>query len=146
MLPMEPPKRSLDVRTFEVITPAGRVYEFPGPTLLQRVLRRLRAHTDTLAISAAIFALIGVILALAARDGAGPLARAHLDDQVRVWMVAFWWAVGLAILGALGVVLSVVLIGIPILWLVAVLGFCVMIWFTVKALIGLLALLDGRPR
>lgn len=96
--------------------------------------------------SAAIFALIGVILALAARDGAGPLARAHLDEQVRIWMVAFWWAVGLAILGALGVVLSVVLIGIPILWLVAILGFCVMIWFTVKALIGLLALLDGRPR
>ena len=61
-------------------------------------------------------------------------------------MVAFWWAVGLAILAVLGVMLSVVLIGIPILWLVAILGFCVMIWFTVKALIGLLALLDGRPR
>jgi uncharacterized membrane protein len=96
--------------------------------------------------SAAIFALIGVIVALASRDGAGPLARSHLDDQIRIWFIAFWWAIGLAILAVVGAILSLVLIGIPILWLVGVLGLGVMIWFTVKALLGLLALLDGRPR
>ncbi len=96
--------------------------------------------------SAAIFALIGVIVALASRDGAGPLAHSHLDDQVRVWFIAFWWAIGLAILALVGFILSVVLIGIPILWLVGILGLGVMIWFTVKALLGLLALMDGRPR
>jgi uncharacterized membrane protein len=96
--------------------------------------------------SLAIFALIGVIVALASREGAGSLARSHLEDQIRVWFIAFWWAIGLAILVAFGAVLSVVLIGIPILWLAGVLGLGVMIWFTVKALLGLLALLDGRPR
>lgn len=96
--------------------------------------------------SLAVFALIGVIVALVSRDGAGPLARSHLDDQIRVWFIAFWWAIGLAILAAVGVILSVVLIGIPILWLAGLLGLCVMIWFTVKALLGLLALMDGRPR
>lgn len=96
--------------------------------------------------SLAIFALIGFIVALASRDGAGPLARSHLDDQVRVWLIAFWWAVGLGILAVVGAILTVVLVGIPILWLVGLLGLCVMIWFTVKALLGLLALLDGRPR
>jgi uncharacterized membrane protein len=96
--------------------------------------------------SAAIFALIGVIVALASRDGAGPLARSHLDDQIRIWFIAFWWAIGLAILAVIGAILSLVLIGIPILWLVGVLGLGVMIWFTVKALLGLLALMDGRPR
>jgi uncharacterized membrane protein len=96
--------------------------------------------------SAAIFALVGVIVALAAKDGAGPLARSHLDDQVRIWFIAFWWAVGIAILAVFGAVLSIILIGIPILWLCGVLGFCVMVWFTVKSLLGLLALLDGRPR
>jgi uncharacterized membrane protein len=85
-------------------------------------------------------------VALVSRDGAGPLARSHLDDQVRVWFIAFWWAVGLAILAVVGAILSFVLIGIPILWLVGILGLCVMIWFTVKALLGLLALMDGRPR
>jgi uncharacterized membrane protein len=95
--------------------------------------------------SCAIFALIGVIVALASRDGAGSLARAHLDDQVRVWFIAFWWAIWLALAAVFGVILTVILIGIPILWLVGVLGLGVMIWFTVKALLGLLALLDGRP-
>ncbi len=96
--------------------------------------------------SFAIFALVGVIFAYAARDGAGPLARSHLDDQIRVWWVAFWWAVAVAILGAIGFVLSFVLIGFPIMWIAALIGFIFFIWFTVKALLGLLALLDGRPR
>jgi uncharacterized membrane protein len=96
--------------------------------------------------SAAILALVGVIVALASRDNAGPLARSHLNDQVRVWFIAFWWAIGLAILCVIGAVLTFILIGIPILWLAGVLGLIVMIWFTVKALLGLLALMDNRPR
>jgi uncharacterized membrane protein len=96
--------------------------------------------------SLAIFALVGVIFAYAARDGAGPLARSHLDDQIRIWWVAFWWAVAVAILFGLGVLLAVVLIGFPIMWIAGLIGFIFFIWFTVKALLGLLALLDGRPR
>ncbi|MDZ4690738.1 hypothetical protein [Terricaulis sp.] len=96
--------------------------------------------------SLAIFALVGVIFAYAARDGAGPLARSHLDDQIRIWWVAFWWAVAVAILFALGALLAVVLIGFPIMWIAGLIGFIFFVWFTVKALLGLLALLDGRPR
>lgn len=96
--------------------------------------------------SAAIFALVGVIVALAARDGAGPLARSHLDDQVRVWFIAFWWAIGIGLLTFIGAMLSVVLIGFPILWIAGGLGFCVMLWFTIKSALGLLTLLDNRPR
>jgi hypothetical protein len=69
-----------------------------------------------------------------------------LNDQIRVWFIAFWWEIGLALLALVGVILSLVLIGIPILWLAAGLGFCVMVWFTIKALLGLLALMDGRLR
>jgi uncharacterized membrane protein len=96
--------------------------------------------------SAALLALIGVIWALAARDDAGPVARSHLDDQIRIWMIAFWWGVFLTVLLIIGWLLSVVLIGIPLLWLAGGLGFCVMIWFTIKSALGLLALLDGRGR
>jgi uncharacterized membrane protein len=96
--------------------------------------------------SLALFALIGVIIALVGRDGAGPIARSHMNDQIRVWFVAFWWAVGLALLAVIGVVLTIVLIGIPILWLVGIAGFVVMLWFTIKSLLGLLALIDNRPR
>lgn len=93
-----------------------------------------------------IFALIGVILALVSREGAGPLARSHLEDQVRIWFIAFWWAVALAIATVIGALLTLVLIGFPILWIVGILGLGVMIWFTVKSLLGLLALIDNRPR
>jgi uncharacterized membrane protein len=96
--------------------------------------------------SAAVFALIGVIVAIASRSSAGPLARSHLDDQIRIWFVAFWWAIGLAIVWAIGFLLTVVLVGFPIIWLVGLIGLGVMIWFTVKSLLGLLALLGGRPR
>jgi uncharacterized membrane protein len=96
--------------------------------------------------SFAVFALIGVIIALVGRGDAGPIARSHLDDQVRIWFVAFWWAVGLALLALIGAILTVVLIGFPILWLVGAIGFVVMLWFTIKSLLGLLALIDNRPR
>lgn len=96
--------------------------------------------------SFAVFALVGVILALVSRDGAGPLARSHLNHQINIWMTAFVWAIVLAILGAIGTVLTVVLVGFPILAIVWVIGIIVFVWFTVKALLGLLALLDGRPR
>jgi uncharacterized membrane protein len=96
--------------------------------------------------SAAIFALVGVIVALSSRDGASPLARSHLDDQIRIWMIAFWWGVFLVVATIIGAILAVVLIGFPILWIAAGLGFLVMVWFTIKSALGLLALMDRRPR
>ncbi|MFZ2029898.1 MAG: hypothetical protein WAU68_06300 [Vitreimonas sp.] len=96
--------------------------------------------------SAAILALIGVIVALSSRDGASPLARSHLDDQIRIWMIAFWWGVFLLVAAVIGAILTFVLIGFPILWIVGGLGFLVMVWFTIKSALGLLALMDGRPR
>jgi uncharacterized membrane protein len=95
--------------------------------------------------SFAVFALVGVIVAVAARDGAGPLARAHLDDQIRYWFLAFWWAVGIAVISLLGWILTIVLIGFPIIWVAGLLSLILFIWFTVKSFFGLLKLIDGRP-
>ncbi|MBN8608430.1 MAG: hypothetical protein J0L81_16050 [Caulobacterales bacterium] len=96
--------------------------------------------------SFALFALAGVILALVSKDGAAHFARSHLDDQIRIWFIAFWWGVALAVLGVIGWILTFILIGFPILWIVGILYLVIMIWFTIKSLLGLLALLDGRPR
>jgi hypothetical protein len=60
MLPSKIPARSRLVRSFDLITPAGRTYRFPPPTLLQRLLRWAVGHAETVAISAAILALIYV--------------------------------------------------------------------------------------
>ena len=96
--------------------------------------------------SLAVFALVGVIGALAARDGAGPLARSHLDYQVRIWFTSFWWTIALAVLMVIGWILTIVLIGLPIIWIAGVGFFIIFIWFTVVSLLGLLALLDGRRK
>lgn len=95
--------------------------------------------------SAAIFALIGVIWAYAARDGAEGVARTHLDNAIRFWWTAFWWGAALIVAGLIGAALTIVLVGFPILWLAAVAAFLVMVWFTIKSVLGMLALLDGRP-
>jgi hypothetical protein len=60
MLPSKIPVRSRLVRSYDLITPAGRIYRFPPPSLLQRLLRWGLAHAETVAISAAILALIYV--------------------------------------------------------------------------------------
>jgi uncharacterized membrane protein len=96
--------------------------------------------------SFAIFALLGVIVALASLDGASPFARSHLDDQIRIWFIAFWWAIGLALLALVGWLTVVILIGIPLLWIAGLGGLVLMLWFTVKSLLGLLALMDNRSR
>lgn len=94
--------------------------------------------------SLAVFALIGAIIAYVGRDGAGPISLSHMNDQIRVFWVAFWWAVAIIIATIIGWLLTIVLIGFPILWLAGIVGFIVMIWFTVKSVLGLLKLLDGR--
>jgi len=94
--------------------------------------------------SAGIFALIGVIVAYVGRDGAGPLARAHLDNGIKIWWVAFWWGLGCAVAALIGFLLAFILIGFPIMWIAAIAAFIVMVWFTIKSLFGLLALLDNR--
>ena len=97
--------------------------------------------------SFAILALIGVIVALSGKSGAGPVARSHLEDQVRIWFVAFWWAVALAIGWVAGAVLVLVFgLGLLVWWLIGIVAFVVMLWFTIKSLLGMLALLDNRPR
>ncbi|MGE0663678.1 MAG: hypothetical protein AB7H66_06835 [Hyphomonadaceae bacterium] len=96
--------------------------------------------------SLAIFALLGVIVALASKDGASPLARSHLDYQVRIWFTAFWWTIGLAILAIVGWITAVILIGFVLIWIAGIGALILYVWFTVVSLLGLLALLDNRPR
>ena len=54
------PARARPVRSFDLITPEGRTYRFPPPSLLQRLLRRMSAHVETVAICSVIMALIYV--------------------------------------------------------------------------------------
>lgn len=62
------------VRKFDVITPDGRVYRFPPPSPLQRLIRRLSSYCDVAALLAGIFVLITI-----ATFAAEALDRSMLD-------------------------------------------------------------------
>jgi uncharacterized membrane protein len=88
--------------------------------------------------------LIGVIIAYVARDGAGPVARSHYDFLIRT----FWPAlIGVLVAGAamvVGVVLSLVLIGFPILFAAGALFLAIWVWVMVRCIVGLIYLSRGE--
>ena len=96
--------------------------------------------------SAGVFALIGVIVAYVGRGEATGAARTHIEYQIRTWWTAFWWTIAIWIVGAIGWVLTFVIIGFFFLMLAALASFILLVWFTAKSFFGLLALLDGRSR
>jgi uncharacterized membrane protein len=92
--------------------------------------------------SANLLSPIGVIIAYAMRADAAPWVRTHFDMQIKMFWTVFWWVVGL---GGLGVVLSPILIGIPLIIAAVVAAFILTIWFCVKSVIGLLKLTNSQP-
>lgn len=94
--------------------------------------------------SAALFAIVGVVIAYVTRGDATGNARLHLDKAITLFWSAAWWNIGFAVLFGIGMVLTIVLIGIPIMWVAGIGWFVVMVWFTVVSAIGLVKLLDGR--
>lgn len=94
--------------------------------------------------SANILVLVGLVVAYAARGSATGLARAHMDAQIALFWSVFWWTIALWVLILISGVLSVVLVGIPFLLLFLLLWFLLSVWFTVKSVLGLLALAGDR--
>jgi uncharacterized membrane protein len=94
--------------------------------------------------SANVLVLVGLVVAYATRSTATGLALAHIDAQIRLFWSVFWWTIACWIAIAVSTLLSVILIGIPFLIIFGILWFLISVWFTVKSLLGLLALLGDR--
>ncbi|WP_313472460.1 hypothetical protein [Brevundimonas sp.] len=95
--------------------------------------------------SANLLVLVGLVVAYACRGSATGLAAQHIEAQIRLFWSVFWITIGLWGLIAVSAVASIFLIGIPFLILFGLLLLLVTIWFTVKSVLGLLALLNDRP-
>lgn len=97
--------------------------------------------------SANLISPIGVIVAYVCRDGASPWVRSHLDQQVRMFWVVFWWMLGPLLIGAglifgLGVIGLAAAIPLVIIWAIA--AVVTTIWFAIKSVLGLLRLINGQ--
>lgn len=90
-------------------------------------------------------AIVGLIIALVARESAGPIARSHYRFQIRTfWIGLLAWALtGIAMFW--GAVFSVVLIGIPLLIVSGIAVAVVWVWALVRSVLGLAWGVQGLP-
>ncbi len=95
--------------------------------------------------TAGLTTLAGVFVAYAQRGGADEVARSHYDFLIRTaWMFFAWCliATGLCVVGG---VLSIILVGIPIL-MAGIAIFCLLaLWYGVRCVVGVIYLAKGRP-
>lgn len=95
--------------------------------------------------SANVLVLIGLVVSYVARGTATGVARQHIDAQIALFWSVFWWTIAAWVGIAVSAVASVVLIGIPFLFLFLLIWFLLSVWFTVKSVLGLINLLQNRP-
>jgi uncharacterized membrane protein len=92
--------------------------------------------------------LVGLIIAYANRDGAGPRTESHYIFLIRT----FWSAIALWVIAGVmifwGIPLSFILIGVPLLMVGGLVVGCVHIWFAVRCILGLVYLArdEAYPR
>ncbi len=89
--------------------------------------------------------LIGLIIAYANRDGAGPRTQSHYIFQIRTfWTAIGWWIIG-AILMLWGIPLSFILIGVPLVVVAGAIFGLTHIWFALRCILGLVYLSRAEP-
>lgn len=94
--------------------------------------------------------LIGVIVAYLSRSGSGPVGESHLTFAIYTfWLTLVWCVIG-GLLLAVGIPLSIVLVGIPAVLLGGAILALVGVWFAVRCVLGVIYLACGeaypRPR
>jgi uncharacterized membrane protein len=92
--------------------------------------------------------LIGLIIAYVQRGTAGPVMRSHYTFQIRTfWLSIGWFLVGAAI-AFWGGVFSIIMVGLPFLWLGLSICGLVWVWFLVRSILGAvyLARNEAYPR
>ncbi len=95
--------------------------------------------------TAFISVVVGVIIAYAQRDTAGPAGRSHYYFLIRTFwlsLVIFAVGVGATIVGG---VLSVILIGIPILIVGILMLACTKLWYIVRCILGIVHAARKEP-
>jgi uncharacterized membrane protein len=98
--------------------------------------------------SAWVAVLIGLVLAYANRDTAGPRMATHYQFLIQTFWKSIWWAVIGLVLVIVGGIFSVLLIGIPVLIAGGLILAGVHIWFYVRVAVGLIYLAqdEAYPR
>lgn len=101
-----------------------------------------------LAYATGVSAVIGLIVAYVQRPSAGAVMASHYTFLIRTfWLGLLWCIVGAVVGGvlfAIGAVLSIILIGFPIMALAGLVWGAAAVWFGVRCIVGLVYLSRGE--
>ncbi|MDP9103610.1 MAG: hypothetical protein M3N05_06350 [Pseudomonadota bacterium] len=81
--------------------------------------------------------IVGLIMAYANRDRAAYAARSHYEFAIRTFWLSIGWVLAGVAACIVGGILSVILIGIPILLVGALMLACGKIWYVVRCILGI---------
>jgi uncharacterized membrane protein len=96
-------------------------------------------------VTAGLTTVIGLVMAYVLDGQASDIARTHyLFLRRTFWKGLLFSVIGWALL-VVGLILSIILIGIPLLLLAKLVWLLTAIWFAARCILGLLATLDDRP-
>ena len=99
-----------------------------------------------------ITAIIGLVIAYAQRSSAGPVMATHYTFLIRTFWIGLVLMLVSGVVGGIifgiGAVLSVILIGFPIMALAGLIWGVSAVWFAVRCILGLVVLSrgDAYPR
>jgi uncharacterized membrane protein len=101
-----------------------------------------------LAFATGITAIIGLIIAYSQRSTAGPAMETHYTFLIRTFWIGLIVMVGAGVLMGVGAVLSIILIGFPIMAVAGLVMAGASIWYGVRCIVGLVHLSrgDAYPR
>jgi len=96
-----------------------------------------------LAFATGITAVIGVILAYANQASAGPAMRSHNTFLIRTFWIGLAWCILAGLVLAVGIPLSFILIGIPLLILGKAMLALGAVWYGLRCVVGVIHLAQG---
>ena len=91
-----------------------------------------------------ITTIVGIIMAHVQQSTAGPAMRTHYTFLIRTFWIAVVVSVLAGLLMAVGIPLSFILVGIPLVIVAGLAWALVGIWFAVRCIVGLVYLSRGE--
>lgn len=98
-----------------------------------------------LAFATGITAIIGLIIAYAQQGQASATMRTHYTFLIRTFWLGLLLMVASGVVFGIGAILSIILIGIPIMALGGLMGAGAAVWYGVRCIVGLVYLSRGEP-
>lgn len=101
-----------------------------------------------LAFVTGITAIVGLIIAYAQRATAGPAMQSHYTFLIRTFWIGLAMMIAGGVLFGVGAILSIILIGFPIMGVAWLILGGASIWFAIRCIVGLVHLSrgDAYPR